>query len=71
MLFLLSGFPAAGLKCPKSVLRIILIGPLPKNGESYFNLIYSNLKLMNEQYFKFEPNWMRNGKVIAIVFRKT
>ena len=33
-----------------------LIGPLPKNGESYLNHIYSHLKITNELYFKFGPN---------------
>ena len=50
---------------------LTLIGPLPKNGESYLNHIYSNLKVTNEVYFKFGPNWTRNGKVIAIISRKT
>ena len=50
---------------------LTLIGPPPKNGEIYLNHIYSNLKVMNKLYFKFGPNWTRNGKVIAIISRKT
>ena len=49
---------------------LTLIGPPPKNGEIYLNHIYSNLKVMNKLYFKFGPNWARNGKVIPIILRK-
>ena len=50
---------------------LTLIGPLPENGESYLNHIYLKLEVTNELYFKFGPNWTRNGKVIAIISRKT
>ena len=49
---------------------LTLIGPPPKNGEIYLKHIYSNLKVTNELYFKFGPNWTRNGKVIAIISGK-
>ena len=35
------------------------------------NHIYRYLKGMNKLCLKFEPNWMKNGKFIAIIFMST